>query len=87
MQQIKAFRYYMEKYPNSFVGFLDHVADVLREVGQEWKDFAFTSQDKTCHAWSVVFLEAAETIDKLTVEMARIRDEHDEKFKSAYTIT
>ena len=70
----------MERYPNSFVGFLDTVADVLRTVGQEWRDHAFSSQDKIASTWSAAFLEAAKSIEKIVVDMARIRDEHDAKF-------
>jgi hypothetical protein len=73
----KALRYYMEKYPNSFVGFFDKVSEILRTVGQEWVDYAFNTQSKTCHAWGQTFIKASKTIDTITIDMSRIRDEHD----------
>ena len=72
----------MEKYPNSFVGFFDTIASVLRNIGQEWLDYAFTTQNPVCNTWGKTFIEAAETIDLITIQMSKIRDEHDANFKS-----
>jgi hypothetical protein len=70
-------RAYMGNFPGSFVGFLDTVSDILRELGTEWEGFGFRVQSKQSFAWGKVFVEAADSIAEVAVKLSRIKDEHD----------
>lgn len=67
----------MVRADNSFIGFFDTVASVLKEVGDEWLGYAFLTQDKMAHSWGKVFIEASKSINQITIELAKVRDEYD----------
>ena len=70
-------RSYMFRFHNSFVGFFDTVSGVLKNLGEEWQAYAFTNQDKVAHSWGATFINASKSIDLITIDMQRIKDEHD----------
>ena len=67
----------MVRSPNSFVGFFDTVADVLKTLGDEWLGYAFLTQDKMANSWGKVFIEASKSINQITIELQKVKDEYD----------
>jgi hypothetical protein len=67
----------MFRFHNSFIGFFDTVSDVMKTIGKEWQDYAFTNQDKIAHSWGAAFINASKSLDVIVVDLQRIKDEHD----------
>lgn len=76
-------RAYMTNFSGSFVGFLDTVSDILYDLGKEWEEFGFHSQNKQSFAWGKVFIEASDSIAAITVKLAKVRDEYDNKIANS----
>lgn len=70
-------RSYMVRFQGSFVGFFDTVSGVLKTLGDEWLAYAFTNQDKEAHSWGNTFVAAAKSIDQITIDLQRVKDEYD----------
>ena len=79
-------RSYMFRFHNSFVGFFDTVSSVLKTIGKEWQDYAFTTQDKVAHSWGTTFIDASKSLDVIVVDLQRIKDEHDARITTAAII-
>jgi hypothetical protein len=69
----------MTNFSGSFVGFLDTVSDILYDLGKEWEEFGFHAQDKQSFGWGKAFIEASDSIAAVTVKLAKVRDEYDNK--------
>jgi hypothetical protein len=59
--------------PNSYIGFFDTVAEILEELGNEWK----VSDDKNGKRWSNVFYNASVVIKDVVIKLSTVRDEFD----------
>jgi hypothetical protein len=63
---------YMMNYPDSFVGFLWSVADVLKSLGQEWADHGKKE-------WGDIFTSSGNQVLEIAANLASIRDEYNKE--------
>lgn len=68
------------RFPDSFVGFLRTVSDILRDLGEEWRHFGFQTQDKTIYGWSGSFHEAANDLRTIASNLEKLNAEYNTKF-------
>jgi hypothetical protein len=59
--------------PNSYIGFFDVVAEILEELGNEWK----ASDDKNGKRWGNVFSNASVAIKDVVIKLSAVKDEFD----------
>jgi hypothetical protein len=59
--------------PNSFVGFFDVVAEVLDDLGDEWKK----SNDKNGKRWGDIFIKSSDMIKNVVRMLSEVKDEYE----------
>lgn len=69
----KNLRTYMMNFPESFVGFLDCVADILYDLGTEWHEHGNINSDKIAKEWALGFDACANSIRDVSEKLAALR--------------
>ena len=73
-------RAYIVRFPGSFVGFLETVSDILRDLGTEWLSYGFHAQEQDTYGWGNSFLDASREIRAVAGKLEKLNAEHDVKF-------
>jgi hypothetical protein len=59
-------RSYMTRFPGSFIGFLDNVANILKGLGDDWLDAGEQAYAETFHSASEQILNVSSSLVKIS---------------------